>query len=240
MENKTRFESVGCIVKKEKLAVHYPGYQLADLVLEAQDPFPGYYNFYDYLPEPKPMLLYLVVKTESSFSDDHIIRVTQWIKKHLKLSFDAAPCQISLFNDNYHAIRIDISNMAQLPEVLKAFKDKGIRFASHRDVKQYTGFITIKRYFEVEKAGNNLWHDLNYIENHYIILPEQISWDDFEKITLHIRHNSDMATFDAALGYWYNHNGLVDFVRVYLKQPKPEIIDYLKESYIREVERLLA
>lgn len=236
MENKTHFESVGCIIKKEKLASYSPGYTLSELVLESQEPFPGYYNFYDFQPEPRPVLLYAAIKTEG-FSEETTIRVTKQIKKQHKLTFDAAPCQISLFNDKHFAIRLDMPNMAQLPEVLKHYKERGIKFIPHREVKPYQAFITIKRYFEVEKEDNDLWHDTNYTENHYIIVPDILSWEMFEKITQHVRHNSDMITFDAALGYWYDHNGLVDFVRLYMKQAKPEVIRLLRDAYQREIER---
>lgn len=232
------FESIGTIVKKEKLATFYPGYKCRCLVLESIEPFPGYYCMIDYQFEQRPLLLYLVIKDTREYDPDHVVRATMAIKNSSSLVFDAAPSDISLFNRNYHAIRLDIPNISQLPEIVTAFEGQGLVLHKHIDVKPYDSLIRIRRYFKIEKEADNLYHDLVHIENHYVILPKMLTWEEFEPITYHIKHNIDFSTFDAALGFVFNETSIVDFVRVYVKNPKLEDLLKIRDMYLREVSRM--
>lgn len=238
MKDYQHYESVGCILKKEKLATFYPGYPCKYLVLESMEPFPGYYCMIDYQLEKRPVLLYLVLKKTNQTNPDDIIRITAQIKKANNLQFDAAPAEITLYNHNYHAIRLNVPVISQLPEITKAFADSGLVLHRHIDVKPYTSLIRIKRFFIIDKEDENLYHDQVHIENHYIILPEFLSWNDFETITIHIKNNFDFSTFDAAQGFVYDEAGMVDFVRVYVKNAPITDLIRLRDMYLREVARL--
>ena len=238
MKDHNHFQSVGCILKKEKLGTYYPGYPCKYLVLESQEPFPGYYCMIDYQLERKPVLLYLVVKDQKNYNEDLIVRITRKIKTNNHLQFDAAPAEVSLYNKKYHAIRLDIPVISQFPEIVRAYADNGLQLHKHIDVKTYSSLIRIKRYFIIDKEDTNLYHDLVHTENHYIILPEYLSWEQFETITVHIKNNFDFSTFDAALGYIYDEDGMVDFVRVYVKNAPIADLVKLRDMYLREVKRL--
>lgn len=232
------FESVGTIIKKEKLATFYPGYKCRCLVLESIEPYPGYYCIIDYQFEPRPLLLYLVIKDTKDYDADHVIRATMAIKKSKNYIFDAAPSDVTLFNKNYHAIRLDVPNISQLPEIVTAFEAQGLVLHKHIDVKPYDSLIRIRRFFKLEKEADNLYHDLVHTENHYVMLPKMLTWEEFEPITYHIKNNIDFSTFDAALGFVYDETGIADFVRVYVKNPRLEDLLKIRDMYLREVARM--
>ena len=232
------FESIGTIIKKEKLATFYPGYTCTCLILESIEPYPGYYCMIDYQFEQRPLLLYLVIKDTKEYDPDLVERATMAIKKANDYSFDAAPANITLFNNNYHSIRLDVPNINQLPEIVAAFKNQGLQLHKNIDVKPYDSLIHIRRYFKIEKEDDNLFHDLVHTENHYVILPQMLTWAEFEPITYHIKNNIEFSTFDAALGFVYDESGMVDFVRVYVKNPQKEDLLKIRDMYLREVSRM--
>jgi hypothetical protein len=186
------------------------------------------------------LLLYWVIKDTREYDPDDIIRATMAIKKSNNYSFDAAPSDVTLFNRNYHAIRLDVPNISQLPEIVTAFESQGLILHKHIDVKPYDSLIRIRRYFKIEKEADNLFHDLVHTENYYVILPKMLTWAEFEPITYHIKNNIDFSTFDAALGFVYDDAGIVDFVRVYVKNPNQDDLLKIRDMYLREISRMKA
>ena len=238
MKDVDLFQSMGCIIKKERLVNYYPGYTCRYLVLESEVPYPGYYSMIDYKLEPRPLLLYLVVKNQKDYSEELVFRKASLIREQSGMKFDAAPAEITLFNRNYHAIRLNASNVAQVPEIVASFQSNDLQLHKHIEVKPYYSLIKIKRFFQIEKMESNLYHDCLYPENYYIFMNHSLPWETFEQIINHLRNNLTFSTFDAALGYIFTQDDIQDFMRVYLKRAKGEDLIQLRDFYLREISRI--
>lgn len=232
------YESVGSIQKNEKLATYYPGYDIPYLVLEAMDTFPGYYSAMDQQITDRPLYLYLVVKSTLLFEEDNLIRATQSIKRKHQIVFDAVPGELMLFNKLYHCIRLDLKDVMQLRLVLDCFTEQGIAFVKHRDVKVFSSMVRLKRYFEVEELAEGIWKDKCLEGSYYLIVSQTLKHERFEKISMHVRNNMELAGFDIASGYWYNRFGLVDFVRIYHRNIKPDDLLMIRDKYNKAIEAM--
>ncbi|MEZ5197658.1 MAG: hypothetical protein R2764_15100 [Bacteroidales bacterium] len=71
----------------------------------------------------------------------------------------------------------------------------------------------------------------------YLQIPQNISWEDFEKITLDMKRNMEDNLFDAALATIFRKNCVIDCVRIYDHQIEREKIDKIKDKYLAEIKK---
>lgn len=92
MEDKPHIESIGFIIKKEKLATMASESKYPELVLEDLDPFPGFYDQFS-MPlhgnEQKPRSIFFILKLSDFCRDDEYIRKTMHLKRAHNIKFDA-------------------------------------------------------------------------------------------------------------------------------------------------------
>ncbi|HPG33658.1 MAG TPA: hypothetical protein PLM34_07375, partial [Lentimicrobium sp.] len=109
MEHKDYIESLGFVLKKEKLTNLASDYKFNELILEDLDPFPGFYDHF-HIPmsetEQKPRSIFAILKTMSLDNMDDFIRKTMKIKMEIPVKFDAVIGQLELQNTQVPCIRI--------------------------------------------------------------------------------------------------------------------------------------
>lgn len=239
-----KLESFGFIEKVETLATLEMNHVFEELILEDTAPYPGYYDHYS-LPadeaDRKPHYLFLIVRNFGIGDEDRFIRMTNAIKRRLKpLGFDACLGQVALYNARETCIRLSVSDYSDVPVLISHYRQQGLETLKHREVKPYSSYIKIKKYFELEKLDNDLFRDLDQPDSYYIRVADAIPWPDFEQITLSIRHSSDYKHFDAAMGALYWKDEMMELVRIYDPHFDMEKLQYLRQKYQQEYLRVLS
>jgi hypothetical protein len=233
MSQKILLETIGTIEKKEMLGP--VGYK--ELVLEAFHPFPGYHG--TTVPDHvRPNALFAI--TRSKYTEEKLIRVTQKIKNERNLTFDGTPGMVTLYNMLNPCIRFkELTSYEAVPSILKAYEDDGIEFMSNRKIEPYSGIIKVKKYFLMEVISDILFKDAEDPNMHYFSIPVQLRFNQFEKITIDLKHNLEDPKFDAALGTIFRKSGLVDIIRIYDDKCTPERLNLIRTKYLQAINNLI-
>lgn len=233
-------QSLGYLLKKEKLATLALEHPHPELLLESLEPYPGFYEEY-FLPttirEQRPKSVFLVIKNFDVCHEDDFIRMTMHIKRDYRIKFDAALSSIIMFNEPNTSIRVHMEDYSQLPELIKHYKEVGVKFQSWKQVKPYQSLIKIRRFFDLEVMAEGVYKDNDKEDTYYIKVPLFMTWDEFEKATIAIRNNFDYKTYDAAQAAIYDKPGIVELVRIYDLKADLSKLQSLQQKYAIEVER---
>lgn len=234
MEDKSHIESIGFILKKEKLTTFASEVNYPELVLEDLDPFPGFYDQY-FVPanenEQKPRSVFMILKVFDVCHEDDFIRMTMHLKREHNIKFDAAPGNLTLLNQPTPCIRVFMDDYNQIRELIDHYKKMGMLFAPTKEVKPYQSLIKLRRYFEMERMDQGIYHDINQHNTYYLEVPKFLEWNSFEQLTISIRNNWDHKLYDAAQAAIYEKKGIVDMVRIYDKKTDLANLKYLQEKY---------
>jgi len=236
-KNKKVIETFGTISKKETLASVEEEFSNGALVLESKFPFPGYYHLT--IPDNEqlnPRSIYII--TKKVHSEEDIMRQSHEIKKSFNKKFDATIGEVVLFNETRPCIRIKfIKDFKDIPQLIELYRKHGIHFLKFRKVKPYDGLIKVRKYFVLDSPSPGLYMDNIEPQMCYIQIPGNLKWNDFEKLTLSLKHNLDVNKFDAAIGTIYRKNCLIDMVRIYDEHIGPSKIKLLKTKYVDAVKK---
>jgi hypothetical protein len=236
-----KIQSIGTIWKKEKLATLEWEVSFTELLLEAKDPWPGYYDHFEIPSHEKdlrPRWIFAVINSTAVSDQDNIIRITIKIKTNYHQPFDAVPGKITLNNEVVSCIRFQVEDYKFLPEILKHYSRHGIEFAPHRKVSVYESLIKIIKFFDLSRYDEQIFTDNDLPDTYYIIIPGGITWDAFEKAAETVKNNSDHKVFDAALASAYDKHGVIDMVRIYDRETDREILKHLRNKFRNEAERI--
>jgi len=231
MSNKY-FETTGTITKLEKLSSFDINILPNTLVLEIQEPFPGYHH--EFGDKTKPDNLFFI--TTNPVARENIARAVKNIRKYVNFSFDAAAATILINNELMHGIRIkDIESFEHVSELQSCFLSEGFAFRKRRSINA-VGLITVKKFFNICLYEPELLFDINP-QMAYFIVSRQLSWKMFEEITKSIRNNWDFKYFDAAYGTIYHNGEIEDVVRIYWEKLDFDRLKLLHKKYNTELSR---
>lgn len=233
-------QSLGYLLKKEKLASLASDSIHSELLLESLDPYPGFYEEY-FVPttarEHKPKSVFIVIKNFDVCHEDDFIRMTMHIKRDHQISFDAALSSIMLYNEPATTIRVNMNDYSQLPDLISHYRQVGVKFQANKQVKPYQSLIKIRRFFDLEVMAEGIYKDADKEDTYYIRVPLFMTWEEFEKATIAIRNNFDYKTYDAAQASIYYKPGIIELVRIYDRKADLSKLQSLQQKYIIEVER---
>lgn len=242
MENIKHIESLGFIIKKEKLSNLASDFKFSELLLEDLDPFPGFYDHF-HIPmneqEQKPRSIFAIVKSMTLEDMDDFIRITMNIKKSFPHKFDAVMGRLELQNNMVACIRIYMDNYTVLPELISLYSKQGITFLSNKVVKPYVSLINIRKYMILESIAPFIFRDEELPDTYYFPVAKFLAWNNFETMTISIRNNSDHKVYDAAQAGIYSKTGVIELVRIYDRSATIEHLNYLMDKYKVEVARSL-
>ena len=179
----------------------------------------------------------MVIKNFDVCHEDDFIRMTMHIKRDHLIKFDAALSSIVLYNEPATAIRVNMQDYNQLPELINHYKQVDVKFQPLKTVKPYQSLIKIRRFFDLEVMADGVYKDADKEFTYYIRVPLFMTWDEFEKATISIRNNFDYKTYDAAQAAIYDKLGIVELVRIYDRKADLSKLQSLQRKYIIEVER---
>lgn len=203
-------------------------------VLEITHPFPGYYYGSSFInSESKPPTILLILKEQVSL--ENFYRKLSRIQKYSEFVFGAELSDVMIYNTEYHAIRINsLEKYDDIQSIQNYFINEGFQF---RKNKKISGFALIKvsKFTNLnEKEGIYFSEDNSHFI--YFGVKKELTWKQFEHITIGIRHNFKSKKFDAGLGIFFNSGDVEEVVRIYSKDLDIEDIHKLKQLYEREIE----
>lgn len=238
MKENSLIETFGTITKKEKLASIEEAFSNGILILENKLPFPGYHG--DTIPDMgtlSPDSVFLV--TKQSYDEETIVRISHEVKKQFSKKFDTSPGFISLQNELVPCLRIKhLSDFSMIEKLVDLYKANGIQFAKYKKISDYDAIIKVKKFFELSMQTPGLYMDEENLDFCYIQIPINLTWDQFEKLTIDIKRNMEDHKFDAALGTIFRKNCVVDVVRIYGKHIDHKKLGNIKDRYLKEVRKL--
>ena len=241
MENLKHIESLGFVIKKEKIANLETDHNFSELILEDVDPYPGFYDHY-HVPmnedEQKPRSLFAVIKNNNLDQMDDFIRTTVNIRKDTGLEFDAIMGLLELQNQTVGCIRINMEEYEPLPEIIRHYSNHGIEFLANRSIKPYISIISLRKYFIMDEISDRIYKDTEMPNSFYIKVDKYLNWEQFEKISIMIRNNWQHKIYDAAQAGVYCREGVVELIRIYDRDTNMENLKYLKEKYDIEISRI--
>ena len=233
-------QSLGYLLKKEKLATLASDQLFSVMLLESLEPFPGFYEEY-FVPtttrEQKPKSVFMVIKNFDVCHEDDFIRMTMHIKRDHKIEFDAALSSIMLYNEPTTTIRVHMEDYNQLSELIEHYKNVGVKFQAAKQVKPFQSVIKIRRFFDLDIMAEGIYKDVDKKDTYYLGLPVFMTWDEFERATIAIRNNFDYKTYDAAQAAIYDKPGIVELVRIYDLKADLSKLESLRNKYLIEVGR---
>jgi hypothetical protein len=236
MTDKNIVVKFGSLLKEETLEVIDSKILPNTIVLEATNPFPGFYEYYEGIQKDiKPHYIYLL--TDKKCDLEQFTRATQKIMSYFEVDFHAAVGTISIYNDIYHAIRIRrLSKYDQIKDLQLCYKKEGIALKTNTTIPHNSkAMIQLDKFFAMEKIGEGYYSD--HIEpNHgYFTIPNKLSWEQFEELTRQVKYNMEMFHFDASLGFIYDNFKAVDMIRIYTENLDLEILKKIRAKFIERI-----
>lgn len=238
MQKLKTIRSYGFVLKKEVLTNIDTDVPYGELILEDVPPLPGIYDRY-YIPSDKdlkPRSLFGVVHTIDACEEDDFIRAVSAIKKQYPYPFDAVLGRMMLFNRKATCVRIFIDDYARLPGLITLLKAANVHFVKRKKVKPYMSRIKVRKFFDMVEVIPDVYKDQDQVNTYYLSIPRALKWDEFEDLTISLKHSTQKYHFDAALVSIFQKDGMHEFVRIYIKNPDMEELDFLRKRFQHDVE----
>lgn len=223
-----------CLEKEEKLALY--DFSGNELVLNDETPFPGYYSHVPDEISEKPRMLFLVLKPSADFIEDKIMRINCKLKTKVDYIFETAFGHLFLYNKEVPCIRLIISDLAKIPDLIKHFKKGGIRFEKAKSLRPFDSFIRIRKYVNTKKLAPGVYKG-KQANFYYLEVPKKLDWADFVNMILSIKGSRQFKSFDAAQFSLYRKNKIREFVRIYTKYFTNDDFLDLRAEILKQIER---
>ena len=228
-------QTVGTLTKKETLASVQDEINCNILMLESQQPFPGYHG--STVPDMKePDSLFAL--TSGEYSSEFIVRTVHDLKKEVAYDFSATPGTIQFKNGLSEVIRFKSLSYGRVAEVITKLSAAGIAFKKHRIISPYSSIIKVRKFFKVETIVSRIFHDILDKGTYYLQIPTFLDWDVFEKITNDLKYNIQDNNFDAALTSVYYEKGIMDLIRIYDVDADEKKLNFILDKYLEAINRL--
>ncbi len=187
------------------------------LVLES-DPTPDYYAKGNFPPNKEHVSdrhLFLPVKKSINCFQDIVYRKAC----DLVASYDSIksvyPGQMKFQNEDHQCIRLNVSDINNLPNLIDEFKSLGIRFYSDKHVVTYSSLIYYKKYTDFEFMQEGVYRDKNNSNRYFFEIPRKLKYDELKNGIVQIKNNCDYHLFDSFLVAFFYKNTVKDFIGVY-------------------------
>ncbi len=235
MSTNNIIERYGNLIKEESLVTMEDKILPNTFVLEAPEPFPGFYSYYSDAPsDSKPLYVYLVLNKQ--YTIEETTRATQNIKDYFKTNFSAAAGHIDIYNEQFEILRIrHLDSYDQIMDLQACYKDEGIEFKKKPKSIQGKGIIRLRKFFTLEELGDDMFFDVDEKDHGYFTIPRKLKWKEFEEITKKVKNNWDFSNFDAAVGHFHKNFCICDMIRIYNPKIDREYLEAAKKKYLERI-----
>lgn len=209
MNQNNKRDFFGYIIKKEQLQSYDDCLACQVYTLIASNPFPESTN------KINRNLYYLIIANTSNDLNEFIFRVTQQINRNNHKKIEASPCQLTIYNKFYKAIRLYNHKPEELSEIELLYKMYGINFLKKQQVLPFISLVKVHKYFELDEVAEGIYQNTNDHNFTYLQLPYKLNWEDFEHIVNAAKNENSYKGCDFALAVFYSKEGLNDYIRIY-------------------------
>lgn len=226
-------ERFGGLLKEEPLTCIETEILMKDTcVLESVSPFLGYYKVMS--GPTKPLYLYLMLAGHHYFEE--IQRAILNVKQKAGFEFDAAHSEITVpGNPPYASIRIrNLNDYNQIALLQQYFHAEHIRFKkkTHK-LENIPSMIRLEKFFCLEKADDDIYFDKMELHHGYFVIPKAIPWKKFVELTNVVKYETELLFFDAAQAFIFEHNNIIDLVRIYRENLTTEKLIAIRNRYLK-------
>ncbi len=201
-------QAFGHIIKKEQLESPKGFSNNNDLLLVASNPFPGFKG------KSENKYYYLVLDDKIVFSVDELIRITQKIKRSFKNILDVYPCEITVYNKFYNALRIYNQQLKDIEQLVELYKMYGLSFQKNQVVSPYISQLKVIKFFELTEISDGLYRSISVPNFKYIKVQEKIEWDEFETLVDKANQEEMFSNCDFAIACFHSKDGFDYFIRI--------------------------
>lgn len=236
MANNEVIELYGGVTKEEPLSCVDNDLLLKNTcVLEAVSPYFGYYNQAQH--NTTPHMLYSVL--DGYYSMEKLMRATANIQQKVSFPVDAVTGNITMFNQTCYVIRLlNLSNYSHIRMLQEKYIDEGLVFKKKtKPFQNEMGMIKLRRFFSLIPIGDGLYFEQDQPNFGYFELPHHISWDDFKKLTIEVKYNTELLYFDAATAFFYHNRKITDLVRIYRENLTDERLKAIRDRYYKILDK---
>jgi len=202
-------------------------------VVHIPNPLATYYTRFSEISRPNSVLFL----TKNPVSFESILRSTKKINKENKLEIRGAKCELFIGSRKYSGIRVKgITRYSHIEDIQRAYLNEGFEFAKNVRIQENTdALIKVNKFFNLKFISDGIYQSPYNNDRFYIMIPKQLSWNEFRDLTIKIKNNISVTNFDIAKGILYENSDIVDMLRVI----KPNItIDMIKEIQQKYLEKL--
>ncbi|MBN2744923.1 hypothetical protein LX69_03126 [Breznakibacter xylanolyticus] len=237
MNSEHIIERYGNLMKLESLISMDEKILPNTFVLEAPEPFPGFFGYYNEVPvDAKPLYVYFVLK--HLYTLEEVTRAWLKIRTHFPaVNMHAAAGTVNIYNDLYHVLRIrHLDTYDQIAQLQELFIKEGFELAkkpSHKIEAQ--AIIRIKKFFILKEIDHGIYLDMTEKDHGYIVIPKLLSWKEFDDITHQVKNNWEKSNFDAAIGHFHNNFEITDMIRIYNPTLSLNYLQEIKAKYLARI-----
>ncbi len=227
----------GHIIKEENIDVLKHHIVPNSLVINVDHPFPGYHGLnYNFQTKPRS----IIIATEKPHSWEKILRANDEIRKTLKNTMNATFSKIKIGNQIIYGIRIKgIDSYDEIPEIQKAFSDKGFKLLYKKRIKtDKPASIKISKFFCISAMDEQIYKDGKVQNMYYIEIPKYLGWECFRSITETIKNNISNNNFDVVKGVFFKDSTVKEMIRVYKPNMSLELLKEIKDKYHKEIQKV--
>jgi len=202
-------------------------------VVHIPNPLATYYTRFSEISRPNSVLFL----TKNPVSFESILRSTKKINKENKLEIRGAKCELFIGSRKYSGIRVKgITRYSHIEDIQRAYLNEGFEFAKNVRIQENTdALIKVNKFFNLKFISDGIYQSPYNNDRFYIMIPKQLSWNEFRDLTIKIKNNISVTNFDITKGILYENSDIVDMLRVI----KPNItIDMVKEIQHKYLEKL--
>ena len=202
-------------------------------VVNIPNPLASYYGRFTSIEKPHSILF--ITKDPVSF--EKILRATKKINEENDLNIRAAKCELTIGKKKYSGILLkNIQRYSHIENIQRIFQNEGFEYSKNVKLKENTNaMIRVNKFFNLIKIEDGIYQSAYNPNRYYMIIPRDLSWEEFRNVTFDIKNNVYVTSYDVAKGIFYDNNGIIEMVRIV----KPDInIDMVKTVREKYLERL--
>ncbi len=230
------FEVTGYTIKEEQVGFLRHNIMPNTFVVNVNHPFPGYHGM-PMIENSKPRSILLV--TKKKYSWEKILRASDKINKFTDYNLIGSSATIWIGNNQFDAIRLKgLPSYSEVPVIQHAYAEEGFEFMKKRSMKDdLTVTIKVSKFYDIQQMEENIYKDVKIDHMYYIVIPHNLNWELFRKITMRIKNNISNRNFDVVLGVFFKSYTVKDMIRVFKPGISEELLKEIKDLYYKEIDR---
>ncbi|MEA3477495.1 MAG: hypothetical protein U9R60_04900 [Bacteroidota bacterium] len=227
----------GSILKRDTLSAAPLPFSTRNQILYSPDPFPGYYCNEQ---EPadnscKEFSYYIPFQAPDQLAEENLCRIS--LELQSKLSVNICPSVIRMQGQYMRSFRVKEIDPGQLSGVMESLTKHKFKLHKRNSTHSFLAHIQLNSFFEIHQMEPGIYKNSSSSGLYYLMIPEHLEWNTFEKLITYQKSNSKFKNFDAAIGYWLDKPTFQDFLRIYGRGLEVEQLMKIRKEFLKNMKR---